>query len=172
MEFLECKDDAVLVKYFQEIGIIVTEPPVRKKCNVNMKCCSKKDNIDKVAWRCTKGCGSSSSIRKGSFVESFNKDLHTFLKLLYHWAIRTPHKVIQKELDIGRNSITTWQQKFKLLAVKAFDKNSITLGGTNVVVEIDESLFIKVTHHKGNDLARPQFWVFGLYERDTKRILF
>jgi hypothetical protein len=75
-------------------------------------------------------------------------------------------------LDIGRNSITTWQQNFKLLAVKAFDKNSFRLAGTNVEVEIDESLFIKVTHHKGNDLARPQFWVFGLYERDTKRILF
>jgi IS1 family transposase len=41
-----------------------------------------------------------------------------------------------------------------------------------MVVEIDESLFIKVKHFKGIDLARPQVWVIGMYERDTKRLLF
>ena len=124
----------------------------------------KKDNIDKVAWRCTKNnCGSSVSIRKGSFLECFNKDLHCFLKLLYHWAVKTPHKVIERELKFIRNTITAWQQKFKLVAVIALDRNNYILGGTNVVVEIDESMFIKVKHHKGKDLGRPQVWVFGLY---------
>lgn len=39
-------------------------------------------------------------------------------------------------------------------------------------VEIDESLFVKVKHHKGKDLGRPQIWVFGMYERITKKVLF
>jgi hypothetical protein len=37
------------------------------------------------------------------------------------------------------------------------------------VIEIDESLFVKVKHHKGKDLSRSQVWVFGFYERDDTR---
>lgn len=36
------------------------------------------------------------------------------------------------------------------------------------MVEIDESLFVKVKHNKGKDLGRPQIWVFGMYERKEK----
>ena len=63
---------------------------------------------------------------------------------MYHWAIKTPQKVVAKELDMSRNTLTAWFQKFRLLAVVAFDKVNVVLGGQNVVVEIDESLFIKV----------------------------
>ena len=72
----------------------------------------------------------------------------------------SPHKVIERELKISRNTITAWQQHFKLVAVKALQRNNYVLGGRNVVVEIDESMFIK-----GKD-SRPQVWVFGLYDRD------
>ena len=129
MDFLQGNDDTKIIKFFQKIGIIGTKAPVCKRCSVDMKWCVKKDNIDKVAWRCTKNnCGSSVSIRKGSFLECFNKDLHCFLKLLYHWAVKTPHKVIERELKISRNTITAWQQKFKLVAVKALDRNNYILG--------------------------------------------
>ena len=57
-----------------------------------------------------------------------------------------------------------------------FDKNNIKLGGEDKIVEIDESLFIKVKHNRGCDTLRPKVWVFGLYERATedepKRVLF
>jgi transposase-like protein len=173
MEYLECKNELEMIKFFQSIGIIGTRAQVCKKCNVEMKLKEKDSNIDKYAWKCTKNsCGTTSSIRNGTFLEQFNKSLHTFLKMVYHWAVRTPQKVISKELDISRNTITAWQQKFTLIAVKEFDRKNFVLGGRNSVVEVDESLFIKVKHHKGKDLVRPQVWVFGLYERDSKRILF
>ena len=38
--------------------------------------------------------------------------------MVYHWAVITPQKVISKELDISRNTITAWRQKFTLIAVK------------------------------------------------------
>ena len=173
MEYLECKNELEMIKFFQSIGIIGTRAQVCKKCNVEMKLKEKDSNIDKYAWKCTKNsCGTTSSIRNGTFLEQFNKSLHTFLKMFYHWAVRTPQKVISKELDISRNTLTAWQQKFTLIAVKEFDRKNFVLGGRNSVVEVDESLFIKVKHHKGKDLVRPQVWVFGLYERDSKRILF
>ena len=37
---------------------------------------------------------------------------------------------------------------------------------------VDESLFVKMKHHKGKDLKIPQVWVFGLYERQTKKCIF
>ena len=79
MEYLDIKDNEKLIKFFQELGIISKMTPLCRKCSVDMKFCAKKDNIDKFAWRCTKnGCGSSQSIRKGSFLEGFHKDLYTF----------------------------------------------------------------------------------------------
>ena len=57
-----------------------------------------------------------------------------------------------------------------------FNKNDIRIGGEGRIVEIDESLFIKVKHKRGRDILRPKVWVFGLYERATadqpKRVLF
>jgi transposase-like protein len=57
-----------------------------------------------------------------------------------------------------------------------FNKNDIRIGGEGRIVEIDESLFIKVKHNRGRDTVRPKVWVFGLYERATadqpKRVLF
>ncbi len=40
------------------------------------------------------------------------------------------------------------------------------------MIEIDENLFVKVKHHKGKDLKRPQVWVFGMYERESKKCFF
>ena len=111
MEYIECRDTEVLIKYFQKVGLLKSTAPLCGKCNIAMNWCLKSDNIDKFVWRCTKGCGSSCSIRRGSFLEGFKNDLHTFLKLVYHWAIKTPQKVVAKELIVSRNTVTAWYQK-------------------------------------------------------------
>jgi hypothetical protein len=46
------------------------------------------------------------------------------------------------------------------------------LGGKGVIVEIDESLFAHVKHHRGKDLRRRQIWVFGLRERQSGKCYF
>jgi hypothetical protein len=59
-----------------------------------------------------------------------------------------------------------FQRQRWVLAVD-FKSQRIRLGGENKIVEIDESLFVRVKHHKGKDLKREQVWVFGMYERLT-----
>jgi hypothetical protein len=144
MDYLECTNVEDLIKYFQKVGLLNSTAPLCYKCKNSMKFSAKTDNMDKFAWRCTKGCGLSSTLRRGSFLEGFKFDLHTFLKLVYHWAIKTPQKVVAKELKMSRNTLTAWFQKLRHVAVVAFEKDNVVLGGRNMVVEIDESLFIKV----------------------------
>jgi hypothetical protein len=96
---------------------------------------------------------------------------------MYYWGIKGLTQSAQQEiLNVSRQSIIAYHQRFRYVAVTDFDRNNVKLGGPGIVVEIDESLFVKVKHHKGKDLTRPQVWVFGLYERDEtrqhKRVLF
>jgi hypothetical protein len=57
-------------------------------------------------------------------------------------------------LERDRGTIGQIHQKIRLVTSRQIDKSNIVLGGVGKVVEIDESLFVKVKHHKGKDLHR------------------
>ena len=48
----------------------------------------------------------------------------------------------------------------------------IFVGGEGKIVEIDESLYVKVKHWKGKDMRKEQVWVFGMLDRKTGKIYF
>ena len=174
MNMLDIKDEAELIKFFQKLKIIREEPPLCKNCNVPMSMRPKNDSIDKFTWKCTKSskCGTTQAIRNDSFLKKCDKHLHIFLKLVYHWSVRTPIKTISKELGISRGTVISWFQEFRVIVLKELDKDNLVLGGNRLVVEIDESLFVKVKHNKGKDLNRAQVWVFGIYERESFSLWF
>ena len=61
--------------------------------------------------------------------------------------------------------IGNYKRRLRLIILTMFNKKNIKLGGEGRIVEIDESLFIKVKHNRGRDMLREKVWVFGLYER-------
>ncbi|CAF1034829.1 unnamed protein product [Brachionus calyciflorus] len=72
-------------------------------------------------------------------------------------------------------SIPVINRCFKLmrfLCRKKINKDELILGGNGQVIEIDESLFVRVKHGKGKDLKRERIWVFVMYERGSSRCLF
>ncbi len=77
---------------------------------------------------------------------------------------------------IAVHTVAAYKRRLRLIILTMFNKNDIRIGGEGRIVEIDESLFIKVKHNRGRDTLRPKVWVFGLYERATadqpKRVLF
>ena len=54
------------------------------------------------------------------------------------------------------------------MCVKWCEKNSTQVGGPNKIVEIDEAKFGTRKYHRGRLIQGK--WVFGGYERDSKKI--
>ena len=75
-------------------------------------------------------------------------------------------------IDINRKTVSTYQHKLRKITCKVLNLSEIKLGRNDRICEIDESLFVKIKHHKGKDLTRSQQWVLGIYERNTKKCIF
>ena len=65
---------------------------------------------------------------------------------------------------VCRHTIAKIFKAIRMVCSIALNKKEIRLGGENLTVQIDESLFAKVKHFVGKDLARKQVWVFGMVD--------
>jgi transposase-like protein len=61
---------------------------------------------------------------------------------------------------IAVHTVAAYKRRLRLIILTMFNKNDIRIGGEGRIVEIDESLFIKVKHNRGRDILRPKVWVF------------
>ncbi|CAF1136327.1 unnamed protein product, partial [Brachionus calyciflorus] len=126
---------------------------------------------DKHVWMCTK-CGEFRSIRYNSFFSQFDIRLDKILKIIFHWCLQMNHKDVKELVGVSEPTINKIFQKLRLLCLNNLKRESFILGGEGEVVEIDESLFVRVKHNVGKDLSRKQIWVFGMYQRSNKKCLF
>ena len=171
-EIGENKNIKEVIEYLQDKKILHKT----RKCRYcdDMAITDRPDVEDQFRWRCSK-CRQSIALRKDTFLEKIRLSFQLVLQLIYHWGLQTVQDDQSKTLKLTRPTIISFQQKLRLVTARALRKSEIILGGPGKVVEIDESLFVKVKHHKGKDLRRPQVWVFGMYERSVeakKRCLF
>jgi hypothetical protein len=118
-----------LIDFFKKIKVFRTEP-LCKKCNIEMAWRPKSDAIDKFTWKCNKSkCGTTQSIRTDTFLSKCDKHMHVFIKLLYHWAVKTPIETVQAELGVSHHTVITYFQRFRTIAVKELNKSFVVLGG-------------------------------------------
>lgn len=101
------------------------------------------DTDDGFCWRCNR-CGTRKSIRAGSFFEQCRAPLAILFKLIIHWVVQTKYTAIGSFLGTTRQSIGEFYQRIRFVVITEFIKSDLKLGGTGVIVEIDESLFAKV----------------------------
>ena len=130
----------------------------------------RKQLTDMFAWHCKENsCGTRSyhSVRAGSFFSQSRVPLSKNLHLMYLWCQDSPVKAAAETLDLSRQSV---QQHFLFLreiCSAHLLANPMTLGGRNIVVKIDESLFRhKPKYHRGRAGAGDQ-WVFGACDMST-----
>ncbi len=68
--------------------------------------------------------------------------------------------------------MAAYKRRLRLIILTMFNKNDIRIGGEGRIVEIDESLFIKVKHNRGRDILRPKVWVFMKEPTNLKECYF
>ena len=124
-------------------------------------------------WRCTVyPCSSGRSIKTNSVFDKCRFEADVLSELIKLFLTRITAVQAAKIIDMSESTVCDYFKRFRIvIQVKMHKKlKDFKLGGHNRIVEVDESLFAKVKHHKGKDMARPQVWVFGLKDRESKRV--
>ncbi|KAL3091397.1 hypothetical protein niasHT_025159 [Heterodera trifolii] len=80
--------------------------------------------------------------------------------IIYMWIEDYRNKNAVKELDVTEHTIVNF---FNFCRQKCSKQAKI--GGKNKVVEIDETCWTKMKHHRGKPKKGSQIWMFGAIER-------
>jgi hypothetical protein len=78
------------------------------------------------------------------------------LIVIIHFAIQSRQADTAALTGCRRSSVVTVQQKLRGIACQSASTNNTVLGGAGRIVEMEESQYIKVKHHREKDLRDNQ----------------
>jgi hypothetical protein len=157
LNILHSNNQESIIKFVKEKELFKTKPPVCANRNCKgydvkqMSLSPRKSHKDQYNWRCM-SCLTYKSIKTGSFFEDFKITIAQVLLLIYNWCKQTPHETGAEEVVCNRSVVGTCYKRLRNKCVKINQNSKTILGGKGRQVEIDESLFVRVKHHKGKDL--------------------
>ena len=134
----------------------------------------------KQAWRCRrtitsvvrrrktkKTCTFQISDRKGTFLEKTKLASWQVLHFTNAWLDKSfSQDHVMTNLGISNSTVVDWN-RFCFEVVAVWYENQESVGGDQVIVEIDETLFVKRKYNRGRILK--EVWLFGGIERTSKR---
>ena len=169
----EDNNKANIIKFFVANGLLNNSAKCFK-CGTSMTL-KKRSCVDCFAWRCSNmDCRTYRSVRYGSFFETNRIPLDKIVKLLFHFTTDVQVCQSEKLLGLARSTISDFQQRLRYVCGKYIERHKILLGGPGKIVEIDESMFSKIKHHRGKDMKKmskkEQLWVFGMKERESGKV--
>ena len=100
----------------------------------------RQDVSDGYSWWC-RSCKTRKSIRDGSFFAKSKLTLQKWLLLMHLWATDIPVTDAVDEAEIDIRSAVDVYQWFREVCTAKLLPLPMVLGGTGIIVEIDESLF-------------------------------
>jgi hypothetical protein len=92
--------------------------------------------------------------------------------LVLNFAFEFLNTTMYQISGIAVHTVAAYKRRLRLIILTMFNKNDIRIGGEGRIVEIDESLFIKVKHNRGRDTLRPKVWVFMKEPTNLKECYF
>ena len=139
----------------------------------------KQDN-NYLFWWCS-DCRFKTPVRQGTVLSNSNMKLDRFVMLIFAFVNRghTYQQIINdaclpmvegfKECSMSFSTISKWFKFFTYICCKDYDEKRQMIGGSQEIVEIDESLFGKAKYSRGNFSKRRRRWVFAGVDRKTRR---
>lgn len=121
-------------------------------------------------FRCSnQGCRARQSLIINSFFENLHFPLYKYIFIFYYWASQTPLHIAVEHLGISLVSLISHYNFCRDICSWKLIQQPIRLGGPGIVVQIDESVFVKAKYNIGHAMQRQQRWVFGIYDTITKQ---
>ncbi|XP_063613495.1 uncharacterized protein LOC134786772 [Penaeus indicus] len=165
------KDNEASIAYLRDHGVLplgVSCPRCNKPCHYRAErhtwYCGAYRKIAKTKRR--KQCYFSVSDFKGSFLSGAKIEPYKVICFANHWLSKQwDYQTVRECLGISVATGAAWQKYCSEVTEHWLD-NQEPIGGPDIVVDIDETLFGKLKYEKGKSLS--QIWVFGGIERDSK----
>ena len=112
----------------------------------------KDDEKRKLTLRCN-SCQTFQSIFDGTFFSLFRKRLFVLLLIINCWSVeltisKALSLLVLEDVEITRQTIGDLYQKLSCACSVQLNKLDIKIGGKNLVVEIDETLIMKVKYNR------------------------
>uniref|UniRef100_A0A1B6L2V9 Uncharacterized protein n=1 Tax=Graphocephala atropunctata TaxID=36148 RepID=A0A1B6L2V9_9HEMI len=151
------------IEGLQNIGLLAKSSKC-SKCGCGMYLGEKSEVSDGFVWRCNKtGCKTAKSLRKGTFFSQSNMPLSKILLLAYMWCRKFSHDHVQHELGVSSETIVNWYNYFRKVTISIMELKSEPIGGQDMIVQIEESMFSKSKSKSGAKRSRQ--WILARYDR-------
>jgi len=128
-------------------------------------------NIGKQKFVCNlKKCRKSVTIRANSFFAGCRLPYSKILLIGYIWLCKSPVSCAISISGCSSHTICEFYYEFRELVSNIFETEDTSIGGENIIVEVDESKLGKRKYNRGHKVEG--VWVVGGIERTDERKAF
>lgn len=122
-------------------------------------------------YRCMRrSCRTSLSIRTRSFFSKSRLPCSKIMELAYLWLSKVPATSISAITGCSSKTICAFNAHFRQLVADSLDETDVKIGGSGVIVEVDETKLGKRKYNRGHRVEG--VWVVGGIERTMERKVF
>lgn len=104
-------------------------------------------------------------IRNGTILEGLETSFEKFFIFLKHFVLKNKCETALYQLSLDKNITSKLKQRFYNLIFYHNGEKAITIGGFNIIVEIDESFNVKRKYNRGVEILEI---IIGRIESNTK----
>ena len=157
------ENESRCLEYLQDLSVLPRTMTCLYCNNPNMNL-----EIKTLTFNCGKrNCRKRISIFNGTIFSNAKLNCNQIMELSYFWLSKATRKQLKTYTNITPANITRWTQTFRTIVTQEIQMCETKIGGPDIIVEIDESLFYKNRQNKSE-----QLWVFGGIERTPEKQIF
>ena len=159
----ELNDKPAAIRYLQNRNILHNERDCDNGHRMELKLSDREDR-----WRCgRRDCRQQKQLKSGTWLEGSHLSYSSAILFIYCWSKEyTTVKFCEDELNIRHCAVVDWNNYLREICAQALLAQPVRIGGPNLTVEIDESLFVRRKHNVGHQVREQ--WVFGGICRETR----